>query len=224
VNTKLVNSAAGVILAALTQNRTSAGVALALESAGLLMTPETAVELASLRARAAELEAGRAEAVAVSETLSRALHDEMLAGSALYAALTMPTTPEQRQAALDRFAAVAQRIGTKGAPHVSTAAAEGITWRTAPTQALREAAPLIVDADGSEPVPLRWGLNDVQWGDDDSVIVMLSGPDGEPYWLELEADRAAVLRTDLAGPDQTCTDYAVTRLEVASEYDEGANK
>jgi hypothetical protein len=46
-----------VILAALTQNRTSAGIALALESAQLLMTPETAAELERLRARVAELEA-----------------------------------------------------------------------------------------------------------------------------------------------------------------------
>jgi hypothetical protein len=69
VNTKNVNSAAGVILAALEQNRTAAGIALALESAGLLMTPETAADMASvaelkreheanaaLRSRVAELE------------------------------------------------------------------------------------------------------------------------------------------------------------------------
>lgn len=49
MNTRLVNSAAGVILAALTQNRTAAGIALALESAGLLMGPDTAAELARLR-------------------------------------------------------------------------------------------------------------------------------------------------------------------------------
>ena len=55
-------------------------------------------------------------------------------------------------------------------------------------------------ADAPNPTRLRWGLNDVMWGDDDSVIVLLSGPDGEPYWLELDADRAAVLREDLAGP------------------------
>lgn len=52
-----------------------------------------------------------------------------------------------------------------------------------------------------EPIPIRWGLNDVMGGDDDSVTVMLSGPDGEPYWLELDPERAAVLRGDLAGPD-----------------------
>jgi len=52
-----------------------------------------------------------------------------------------------------------------------------------------------------QPVQLRWGLDDVMWGDDDSVTVMLSGPGGEPYWLELDQERAAVLRQNLAGPD-----------------------
>ncbi|MFE2457548.1 hypothetical protein [Streptomyces sp. NPDC059402] len=56
-------------------------------------------------------------------------------------------------------------------------------------------------ADAQDPTPLRWGLNDVLWSDDNSVTVMLSGPGGEPYWLELDAERAAVLRTDLAGPN-----------------------
>ncbi|MFF7310530.1 hypothetical protein [Streptomyces sp. NPDC008137] len=55
-------------------------------------------------------------------------------------------------------------------------------------------------ADAPDPTPLRWGLNDVMWGDDDTVTVLLSGPDGEPYWLELDPERAAVLRQDLAGP------------------------
>ncbi|MEV0015384.1 hypothetical protein [Streptomyces tendae] len=48
MNTKRVNSAAGVILAALEQGRVPAGIALALESAGLLMTPETADDMASV--------------------------------------------------------------------------------------------------------------------------------------------------------------------------------
>ncbi|NUR42037.1 MAG: hypothetical protein HOV73_18315 [Streptomyces sp.] len=51
MNTKAITSAAGVINAALTQNRTAAGIALALDAAGLLMTTETAAELARLRAR-----------------------------------------------------------------------------------------------------------------------------------------------------------------------------
>ncbi|NUP19229.1 MAG: hypothetical protein HOZ81_24680 [Streptomyces sp.] len=45
MNTRRVNTAADVILAALTQNRTAAGIAMALESAQLLMSPETAAEL-----------------------------------------------------------------------------------------------------------------------------------------------------------------------------------
>lgn len=57
MNTRRVNGAAGVINAALAQCRTAAGIALALESAQLLMTPETAAELVALRARVAELEA-----------------------------------------------------------------------------------------------------------------------------------------------------------------------
>ncbi len=48
MNAKRVNGAAGVILAALSQNRTPAGIALALESAALLMTPETAADMASV--------------------------------------------------------------------------------------------------------------------------------------------------------------------------------
>jgi hypothetical protein len=52
-----------------------------------------------------------------------------------------------------------------------------------------------------EPVRLRWGLDDIEYGDDDSVTLLLSGPDGEPYSLELEPTRAAALRQNLAGPD-----------------------
>lgn len=61
-------------------------------------------------------------------------------------------------------------------------------------------APGTTLTDAINPTQLRWGLNDVMWGDDDSVIVLLSGPNGEPYWLELDPERAAVLREDLAGP------------------------
>jgi hypothetical protein len=52
-----------------------------------------------------------------------------------------------------------------------------------------------------EPTLLRWSLDDVMWGDDDTITVLLSGPDREPYWLELDPARAAILRRNLAGPD-----------------------
>lgn len=64
-----------------------------------------------------------------------------------------------------------------------------------------EAQPTQDLAAADNPTPLRWGLNDVMWGDDDTVTVLLSGPNREPYWLELDPERAAVLRQDLAGPD-----------------------
>lgn len=61
------------------------------------------------------------------------------------------------------------------------------------------AGPDIAAADN--PTPLRWDLNDVLWGDDDTVTVLLSGPNSEPYWLELDPERAAVLCEVLTGPD-----------------------
>jgi hypothetical protein len=51
-----------------------------------------------------------------------------------------------------------------------------------------------------DPVQLRWGLGDVLHSDDDTVIVCLSGPNREPYWLELDPERAAALRDDLTNP------------------------
>ncbi|MDP5310444.1 hypothetical protein [Streptomyces poriferorum] len=61
--------------------------------------------------------------------------------------------------------------------------------------------------DGLEPVQLRWGLDDVMYGDDDTATVLLSGPGGEPYWVEMDPERTAALREALAGPEaQPATD------------------
>ncbi|MEW2302027.1 hypothetical protein AB0958_18975 [Streptomyces sp. NPDC006655] len=68
-------------------------------------------------------------------------------------------------------------------------------------QAALDGIPAGLDpAEADNPTPLRWGLHDILWGDDDSVTLCLSGPDGEPYWLELGPERAAVMRDDLRGP------------------------
>jgi hypothetical protein len=56
------------------------------------------------------------------------------------------------------------------------------------------------------------------WGDDDSVIVLLSGPDGEPYWLELDAERAAAFRQDLAGPEAEPAAPSADPLALATEF------
>ncbi|WP_069874537.1 hypothetical protein [Streptomyces malaysiensis] len=66
--------------------------------------------------RIAELEAELNEAARVSEALNRRLYAEQLAGSALYAAMTQPTTPEQRQAALDQFQSAAQQVTSTDKP------------------------------------------------------------------------------------------------------------
>ncbi|WP_037616321.1 hypothetical protein [Streptomyces aureus] len=58
MNARSVNAAAGVVLAAMEQGRrTATGIALALDAAQMLMSPETAAELERLRTRNAELEA-----------------------------------------------------------------------------------------------------------------------------------------------------------------------
>jgi nucleotide-binding universal stress UspA family protein len=67
-------------------------------------------------------------------------------------------------------------------------------------------------AAANNPTPLRWGHGDVLHGDDDTVTVVLSGPHGEPYWLELDPERAAALRKDLAGPDGEEPSAAQTAL------------
>ncbi|MFF8997115.1 hypothetical protein ACF1GW_30725 [Streptomyces achromogenes] len=82
---------------------------------------DPADEIRRLRAELAEAREELAAAVRVSEALYRRLSEEQLAGSALYAALTMPTSQEQRQAALDKFTAVAQQVsGAETRPAVET--------------------------------------------------------------------------------------------------------
>lgn len=102
MNAKLVNSAEGVILAALEQNRTAAGIALALDSAQLLLTPQTTAELKELQDRVAELEAAPA-------MVYRAEHDCIVMG--------YYRTPE---AARDHCMTVARRDTSHGA----------LEWRT----------------------------------------------------------------------------------------------
>jgi hypothetical protein len=167
VNTKLVNSAADVINAALTQNRTAAGIALALESAGLLTTPGTAAEPAPAEVFVPRTE--RSRWVDIAAALNAA-HD---AGMPLAVDLDGTLTDHRSWSVVwDR---------------------ETARWAVAGYED--------DNADvARDPIELRWGLNDVFWNDDDTVTVLLSDADGQPYHLELEPDRAVVLQVDLAGP------------------------
>lgn len=79
MNTRRVNAAAGVIAAAMKNGRrVPAGIAVALESAQMLMLPEVAAELEQLRARVAELEQQLKQARAAGELIGAALVDEAL--------------------------------------------------------------------------------------------------------------------------------------------------
>jgi hypothetical protein len=77
MNAKLVNSAAGVINAALKQNRTATGIALALDSAQLLLTPETTAELKRLQDLVAELEEKSSREPAADATPGEAYPGEL---------------------------------------------------------------------------------------------------------------------------------------------------
>ncbi|MFF7183282.1 hypothetical protein [Streptomyces sp. NPDC008121] len=82
----------------------------------------------------------------------------------------------------------------------------------------REDAAAVETAEEREPIQLRWGLDDVMYGDDDTTTVLLSGPGGEPYWVELDPERTAALRNALAGPESTAppapADRAATRDRI----------
>lgn len=75
MNTRAINSASGVILAAQQQGRLAAGIALALDSAGLLMSPEIAAELEQLRARVSELEQAEPHGTVDEDPIAFALTD-----------------------------------------------------------------------------------------------------------------------------------------------------
>lgn len=169
MNTKLVNSAASVINAALTQNRTAAGIALALESAGLLTTPGTAPAPAPTEVFVPQTERSRWVDIAAA---MNAAHDAgMPVGIDLDGTLT-----DHRM-----WSVVWDRDAER--------------WTVAGYEDEGDNADVARD-----PIALRWGLNDVFWNDDDTVTVLLSDADGQPYHLELEPDRAVVLLVDLAGP------------------------
>lgn len=77
-------------------------------------------------------------------------------------------------------------------------------WKDAEA-ALRRLADEQPTTPTTDPTPLRWGLDDIEHGDDDTTTVLLSGPDGRPYWLELNPERANALREALAETDEQPT-------------------
>jgi hypothetical protein len=131
VNTKNVNSAAGVILAALTQNRTPAGIALALESAGLLMTPETAADMASVSADAVRVAEESVAELKREHAESARLRGQLAGLESLRLPEKLKVDSIHREYRNGYVHALADMRSALKMP-------DGITRRIAPTQALRE--------------------------------------------------------------------------------------
>lgn len=154
MNAKRVNSAAGVIMAALQQNRTAAGIALSLDSAQMLMTPETAAELERLRNELAVSEQrSERRRIAWRMARTRALSTGGAADRYAARAREVQTALQdmladllaariERDAALDRVSELeAERHTTNEALADITVAersADKLTALFAPTQVLRE--------------------------------------------------------------------------------------
>ncbi|MEW1629634.1 hypothetical protein AB0387_19890 [Streptomyces sp. NPDC089173] len=88
-------------------------------------------------------------------------------------------------------------------------------FTTVAEYARRSAEPATTD-----PVMLRWGLDDVLLGDDDKTTVLLSDDQRRPYWLELEPERTAALRDALAGLPGN---KSVPRVLTPGEHDQAWN-
>jgi hypothetical protein len=155
MNARSVNSAAGVVQAAMEQGRqTAAGIALALDAAGLLMSPETAAELVRLRAErhstnesvseAAEALRANRDRIDELETTNGALRARLAAVAAQRAALAerLRAGQQWRRGRLVSEDLVPQPelreiFGIPLAAPLDEPAPDGITRRFAPTQALR---------------------------------------------------------------------------------------
>ncbi|WP_030574576.1 hypothetical protein [Streptomyces aureocirculatus] len=147
-----------------------------------------------------------------------AFHDEMMAKAA---------ADQQQRAAKDadrtgllrRTEAYLSTLHGSVARHDNLGAdygCSGCELRDEIRTALADGEPTAEDLAGADaPTHLCWGRNHVLWGDDGTVTVLLSGLDREPYWLELDPERAAVLCEDLAGPEgEPAADRAYVRARL----------
>lgn len=91
MNARRVNAAAGVILAAQKRRQTAAGVAAALEAAGLLQSPESAAEVVALREQA-----GRAPAFFNRSALEARVYDSIVTFNSV-ACWPVLQVPQMRQ-------------------------------------------------------------------------------------------------------------------------------
>ncbi|MFD3929726.1 hypothetical protein [Streptomyces sp. NPDC058614] len=204
MNTKLVNTTAGVINAALTQNRTAAGIALALESAQLLMSPETAAELERLRQYAESRKSREEELLATMGRIDlREAPEAWALGMTVISHLEGPhraSAPEELVPGLRRL--------------IEQLQARVAELETAPTAVYRASHDSIVMGLYTTAAEARKHCE---------TYVRRELPSASLDWIEDEEDGVAELAAAF-GEEEYVTGYAVTALEVASAYDEEADE
>lgn len=245
MNTKLGNSAAGVINAALTQNRTAAGIALALDSVQLLMTPETAAELEQLRTQVADLEAQRDRR-----------HDRLVAlqNDALNMRGALSPNGEARKVPMPLGETLTPAVEwlLNRVAELEVAAVEGRAALAALCHDLDDpgsnalgALYLLQQATPGTPMERGETVPKVYRASHESIVMGLYTTAAEARahcvaeerrtwstgakpvfdWIEDEEDGVAELVTVAEdGETESVTGYVVTALEVASEYDEEADE
>lgn len=236
MNTRAINSAAGVLLAAIQQGRqTPTGLALALDSACLLNSPEHATQTAQMRARVAELE---------TEAVQRRAHADQVVEKYVKDLGAYQLTGELQR---DHIAELEHQVA-----YLEAAAAAGRSVLAAfchdledPGTAALGALYLLQQATPGVPMERGETVPKAYRASHESIVMGLYltaaearahcvaeelrawAKDAAPVfdWIEDEEDGVAELVTvDEDGETETVTGYVVTALDIAPKYDEEADE
>ncbi|MFJ8023331.1 hypothetical protein [Streptomyces sp. NPDC096311] len=215
MNTKRVNTAADVILAALTQNRTAAGIALALESAGLLLTADVQSELNALDGARLSLweEECASERLRVAlESAKRGRRELRARGARLEGAAV------EGRAALASLCYDLDDPGTAalGALYLLQQATVGTV-----VQPL-ETTPTVYRA-SHDSIAMGLYITAAAAREHCETLMRRESPDINLDWIEDEEDGVAEMTAWLGGEECT-TGYVVTALAIASAYDPDADE
>ncbi|MGS2588043.1 hypothetical protein [Streptomyces hebeiensis] len=238
-----VSAAAGVVRAAMEQGRrTAAGISVALESAGLLQSPESAAELTALRAQVAAV-----RAFATSHEY-RWLH-ELLDGQAGYT-YTAPGPDAEAEPYVSRILPRRDAVcacghtgldhhhgGTKCWAHLPMSLGDPIRicecakFSEAPA-VVPEPAPLVVYRASHDSIDMGIYTTREAAREHCEAYVRREEPEGSilhlSWWTEDVADDEATYELHVTpaavGSTIRATGYVVTPLTVASAYDPDAEE
>lgn len=223
MNTKLVNSAAGVINAALTQNRTPASIAIALDSAQLLITPETTAELAAFRALDLGDVDGRVSAsCADPEHPSWLRQPDDLRGCPWCGIATLERAAVEARAALAALCFDLDDPGTAalGALYLLQQATGGTPMQPG------ETVPVVYRA-SHDSIPMGLYLTAAaarEHCEGEERRAWLTGTTLAFDWIDDEEDGVAELVVTAGQDLESVTGYVVTALEISAAYDREADE